>query len=143
VLARFLHSAVAANSEEQVNTFRAEVEFVRAAISKFGERVPLACTYLLFRACFLMLHIFIYFSKKSTICKDVGRFDDARQRVTIHAHAFVSACHSHSNFFAHGGSRDGAAATHEPLTARCGPDASHAYAYDDDDGQCERALRCG
>ncbi|PPQ70774.1 hypothetical protein CVT24_001061 [Panaeolus cyanescens] len=45
VLVRFLQAALDARSIEQVSTLRAEIEFVHSAISKVGERIPLACRY--------------------------------------------------------------------------------------------------
>jgi len=42
VLVRFLQAALAANSEDQIATLRTELEFVRLAIAKLGERIPLS-----------------------------------------------------------------------------------------------------
>ncbi|TFY75169.1 hypothetical protein EWM64_g8842 [Hericium alpestre] len=45
VLVRFWHAAQEAKSEEQTITLRAEVEYIASAITKFGERIPLASRY--------------------------------------------------------------------------------------------------
>jgi len=45
VLVRFCQAAQDANSEDQTLTLRAEVEYIIAALAKFGERVPLAHRY--------------------------------------------------------------------------------------------------
>ncbi|KAF9056264.1 hypothetical protein BJ165DRAFT_1432192 [Panaeolus papilionaceus] len=45
VLVRFLQAALDARSVEQISTLRAEIEFIHSAISKVGERIPLACRY--------------------------------------------------------------------------------------------------
>jgi len=47
VLVRFWQAAQDANSEEQVLTLRAEVEYIISALAKLGERVPLAHRYYL------------------------------------------------------------------------------------------------
>jgi len=45
VLIRFLKAAQETNSQDQILTLRTELEFVRLAISKVGERIPLAYMY--------------------------------------------------------------------------------------------------
>ncbi|KAH9486839.1 hypothetical protein JR316_0000904 [Psilocybe cubensis] len=42
VLVRFLQVAMDANSADQISTLRSEVEFIHLAISKVGERIPMA-----------------------------------------------------------------------------------------------------
>ncbi|CAA7266537.1 unnamed protein product [Cyclocybe aegerita] len=45
VLVRFLQAALDARSLEQMSTLRSEIDFVHSAISKVGERIPLAHRY--------------------------------------------------------------------------------------------------
>ncbi|KII93554.1 hypothetical protein PLICRDRAFT_35780 [Plicaturopsis crispa FD-325 SS-3] len=45
VLVRFLQAALDAQSTERIQTLQAELEFVRLAMNKFGERIPLAYRY--------------------------------------------------------------------------------------------------
>lgn len=42
VLIRFLQAAIEVNSQEQISTLRGELDFLQCALSKFGQRVPLA-----------------------------------------------------------------------------------------------------
>ncbi|KAF8898638.1 hypothetical protein BD779DRAFT_1607387 [Infundibulicybe gibba] len=42
VLVRFLQASIDAHSQDQISTLRAELDFVRSAIAKVGERIPLA-----------------------------------------------------------------------------------------------------
>ncbi|PPQ85887.1 hypothetical protein CVT25_015829 [Psilocybe cyanescens] len=42
VLVRFLQVALDANSVDQISTLRSEIEFIHSAISKVGERIPMA-----------------------------------------------------------------------------------------------------
>jgi len=57
VLVRFLQAAMDANTTEQISTLRAELEFFESAISKIGQRIPLAFRYakmlndLIFKRC--------------------------------------------------------------------------------------------
>ncbi|KAJ7103426.1 hypothetical protein B0H15DRAFT_812191 [Mycena belliarum] len=45
VLVRFLQAAMDANSLEQISTLRAELDFFQAALSRIGQRIPLAFRY--------------------------------------------------------------------------------------------------
>ncbi|KAJ6519924.1 hypothetical protein C8R45DRAFT_953273 [Mycena sanguinolenta] len=45
VLVRFLQAAMDANTPDQISTLRAELDFLESAMSKVGERVPLAFRY--------------------------------------------------------------------------------------------------
>ncbi|KAJ7225424.1 hypothetical protein GGX14DRAFT_420423 [Mycena pura] len=45
VLVRFLQAAIEANTADRISTIRAELDFLEAAISKIGQRVPLAFRY--------------------------------------------------------------------------------------------------
>ncbi|KAJ7110114.1 hypothetical protein C8R44DRAFT_801404 [Mycena epipterygia] len=45
VLVRFLQAAMDANTADQISTLRAELDFLKSAISKIGQRIPLAFRY--------------------------------------------------------------------------------------------------
>jgi hypothetical protein len=54
-----MRAAIDVNIESDIATLGAEVQFIQAAILKFGERVPLACTSYHFPSFFISLRTYI------------------------------------------------------------------------------------